>query len=182
MLSDVETIGDVSSTTEGEEIFVKNVGEKIKNPEFNKTYKQIFANSWIYNTSSRFFVDNTNNGFNLKTTPDPSALKVGDIVDILLGSSETVAFADATVKTIVGKRVTLDGLGNYSPSSTTEYSIRRKLETVTSSGAPLLYGNDLITADIQNLYTERENNFYVASSSLPSYTLRKNLDQAIIAN
>ena len=58
VLSDVETIGDVSSVTEGEKIYVKNVGEKIKNPEFNKTFKQIFANSWIYNTSSRFFVDN----------------------------------------------------------------------------------------------------------------------------
>ena len=182
VLSDVETIGDVSSVSEGEKIYVKNVGEKIKNPEFGKTYKQIFANSWIYNTSSRFYVDNTNNGFNLKTTPDPSALRVGDIVDILLGSSETVAFADATVKTIVGKRVTLDGLGNFSPSTTTEYSIRRKLETVNSSGAPLVYGNDLITADIQNLYTENENNFYVAASSLPSYTLTKNLDQAIITS
>ena len=45
------------------------------------------------------------------------------------------------------------------------------LETVNSSGAPLIYGNDLITADIQNLYTEKENCFYVAASSLPSYTL-----------
>ena len=58
VLSDVETIGDVSSVSEGEKIYVKNVGEKIKNPELNKTYKQTFANSWIYNTSSRFFVDN----------------------------------------------------------------------------------------------------------------------------
>ena len=181
VLSDVETIGDVSSVTEGEKIFVKNVGEKIKNPEFDKTQKQIFANSWIYNTSSRFFVDNTNNGFNLKSIPDPSALKVGDIVDVLLGASETVVFADATVQTINGKQVTLGGLSG-SPSATTEYSIRRKLETVNSSGAPLIYGNDLITADIQNLYTEKENCFYVAASSLPSYTLTKNLDQAIITS
>ena len=181
VLSDVETIGDVSSVTEGEKIYVKNVGEKIKNPELNKTHKQIFANSWIYNTSSRFFVDNTNNGFNLKTTPDPSALDVGDTVDVLLGASETVAFADATVRTINGKQVTLDGLSG-SPSATTEYSIRRKLETVNSGGAPLVYGNNLITADIQNLYTEKENNFYVAASSLPSYILTKNLDQAIITS
>ena len=181
VLSDVETIGDVSSITEGEKIYVKNVGEKIKNPEFNKTHKQIFANSWIYNTSSRFFVDNTNNGFNLKTIPDPSALKVGDIVDVLLGASETVVFADATIQSINGKQVTLGGLSG-SPSPTTDYSIRRKLETVNSSGAPLIYGNDLITADIQNLYTEKENCFYVAASSLPSYTLTKNLDQAIITS
>jgi len=181
VLSDVETIGDVSSVTEGEKIYVKNVGEKIKNPEFNKTQKQIFANSWIYNTSSRFFVDNTNNGFNLKSIPDPSALKVGDVVDVLLGASETVVFANATVQTINGKQVTLGGLSG-SPSVTTEYSIRRKLETVKSNGAPLVFGNDLITADIQNVYTEKENCYYVAASSLPSYTLTKSLDQAIITS
>ena len=100
---------------------------------------------------------------------------------MLLGASETVAFADATVQTINGKQVTLGGLSG-SPSPTTDYSIRRKLETVNSSGAPLVYGNDLITADIQNMYTEKENCFYVAASSLPSYTLTKNLDQAIITS
>ena len=47
VLSDVETIGDVTSTTEGEKIFVKNVGEKIKNPEFNKTYKLLQINNLI---------------------------------------------------------------------------------------------------------------------------------------
>ena len=181
VLSDVETIDDVSSITEGEKIYVKNVGEKIKNPSFNKTFKQIFANSWIYNTSSRFFVESYTNGFNLKTTPDPSSLKKGDTVDVLLGASETVVFADATVKTIIGNQVTLDGLSG-SPSSSVNYSIRRKLETVNSSGAPLLYGNDLITANIQNMYSEKENNLFVASSSLPSYTLTKNLDQAVITS
>ena len=60
--------------------------------------------------------------------------------------------------------------------------MRRKLETSNSTGAPLVYGDDLITADIQNLYTEKENCFYVASSSLPAYTLTKNLDQAIITS
>ena len=182
VLSDVQTIGDVTSTSEGEKIYVKNVGEKIKNPEVNKTHKQIFANSWIYNTSSRFFVDNTNNGYNLVSAPDASALKVGDIVDILLGNSETVAHADATVLTINDKQVTLDTGGQFSPSTTTSYSLRRKLETVNSSGAPLVFGNDLITSDIQNVYTEGDKNFYVASSSLPSYTLTKNLDQAIITS
>ena len=100
---------------------------------------------------------------------------------MLLGASETVIFADATVKLITGNQVILDGLSG-SPSSSVDYSIRRKLETVNSSGAPLLYGNDLITANIQNMYTEKENCFYVASSSLPSYNLTKNLDQAIITS
>ena len=182
VLSDIETIGDVTSITEGEKIYVKNVGEKIKNPEVNKTHKQVFANSWIYNSSSRFFVDNTNNGYNLVSKPDPSALKVGDTVDILLGNSETIEHANATVLTINDKQVTLDTGGQFSPSATTTYTLRRKLETVSSNGAPLVFGNNLITADIQNVYTEGEKNFYVASNSLPSYTLTKNLDQAIITS
>ena len=40
--------------SEGEKITVKNVGEKITDPLTNKSRKEIFANSWIYNTSSRF--------------------------------------------------------------------------------------------------------------------------------
>ena len=182
VLSDVETIGDVTATSEGEKIYVKNVGEKIKNPSSDKTQKEIFANSWIYNTSSRFFVDNTNNGYNLVSEPDPSSLKVGDKVDILLGSSEVLAHSDATILTINGKRVTLDTGGQFTASSSANYSLRRKLKTASSVGAPLVNGNDLITADIQNLYTEKENCFYVASNSLPSYQITKNLDQAIITS
>ena len=182
VLSDVETIGDVTATSEGEKIYVKNVGEKIKNPTFNKTQKEIFANSWIYNTSSRFFVDNTNNGYNLISTPDSSALKVGDRVDVLIGSSEVVAHTNAIILEINDNRVKLDTGGNFTPSPSINYSLRRKLETANSVGAPLIHGNDLITADIQNVYTEKENCFYVASNSLPSYQLTKNLDQAIITS
>ena len=45
-------------------LFVKNVGEKIENN--NADYKEIFANSWIYNTSSRFQVEGTG-PYTLKT-------------------------------------------------------------------------------------------------------------------
>ena len=182
VLSDIETITDFNNIAEGQKIYVKNVGEKIKNPDFNKTFKQTFANSWIYNTSSRFFVENTNNGYNLKTKPDRSALKVGDKVDILSGSSEIVEFSNAKIETISGKQVTLDTGGNFVPDANKEYSLRRKLKVVNSSGAPLIYGDGLITADVQNMYVEKDKNFYVASNSLPSYNLTKNLDQAVITS
>ena len=68
---------------EGENFFVKNIGEKIEND--GKNYKQIFANSWIYNTSSRFQVDIPvgSSTFTLKTPIDKSSLKIGDRFDIL---------------------------------------------------------------------------------------------------
>ena len=42
---------------EDELITVRNVGEVIFNPPTDKTQLQTFANSWIYNTSTRFEVD-----------------------------------------------------------------------------------------------------------------------------
>ena len=65
----------------GENIFVKNVGEKIKNE--NSNYKEIFANSWKYNTSSRFQVDIVGTTYTLRAPIDKSNLKVGDTFHIL---------------------------------------------------------------------------------------------------
>ena len=55
VLSELVPITDISLINEQENLFVKNIGEKIENDGNN--YKQIFANSWIYNTSSRFKVE-----------------------------------------------------------------------------------------------------------------------------
>ena len=59
------------------------------NPQ-NKTKKEVFFNSWIYNTSCTFQIDNfpsapTGGSASviLKTKPDKSNLKVGDKVDII---------------------------------------------------------------------------------------------------
>ena len=85
VLSNFESTSDIRLITEGERITVKNVGEKILNPISNKSRKQIFANSWIYNTSSRFQVSNiSGNNFVLITDDiDKSSIKVGDEVQIL---------------------------------------------------------------------------------------------------
>ena len=54
VLSEFVSTSDIRLSSEGEKITVKNVGEKITDPLLNKSRKEIFANSWIYNTSSRF--------------------------------------------------------------------------------------------------------------------------------
>ncbi len=58
--------------------------------------------------------------------------------------------------------------GSFTVDSSKEYDIRRKINTASSSGAPIEYGNDLITSDIQNLYSDGDDFAYVASNSLPS--------------
>jgi len=183
VLSDFETIGDIKLVTEGQKLYVKNVGEKVFNPEQDKTYKQIFFNSWIYNTSCRFEVDSiSGSNFVLKSEIDKSNLKVGDTVDILLGSTENVAHSNATVASISGSQITLNNLVGFTHDSTLDYSIRRKLKTATSSGTPLIYGNDVITSDIQNVYNENDQYFYVASNSLPSYDITETVSKAVLAS
>ena len=183
VISDFEQKSDILLSTEGQRVYVKNVGEKIQNPESNKTYKQIFANSWIYNTSSRYQILNiSGSAFELKSNIDKSGLKVGDSVDILQGNTETIAHSNAVVATVSGNTVTLNNLSGFTPNASLEYTLRRKLKTATSSGTPLLYGNNVLTSDVQNVYVENDDYYYVASNSLPSYEITRNIKKATLSS
>ena len=63
------------------------MGEIIKNPSSDKSRKEIFSNSWIYNTASSYDISESTRGaiseFNLKSKIDKSSLKEGDFVQIL---------------------------------------------------------------------------------------------------
>lgn len=184
VLSEFNQIGDVLLSSEGQKIYVKNIGKKIKNPELNKTDEQIFANSWIYNTSCRFEVKSVSGAtFQLKSNIDKSSLKIGDTVDILNGSTETVEHSNATVSIVdvTNKQITLDNLAGFTEDPAINYTIRRKLNTATSSGAALFYGDDNITTDVQNLYVD-DDFAYVASNSLPSYDIVEDTLSSTLAN
>ena len=84
----ISSLSDIRLVNEGEKIFVKNVGEKIKNQ--GSSYKEIFANSWKYNTSSRFQVEVDGSTFTLKTPIDKSNLKVGDSFNILKRGEQVI--------------------------------------------------------------------------------------------
>ena len=183
VLSDFNQINDITLATEGQKVYTKNVGEKIKNPQDDKTYKQLVANSWIYNTSSRFEVDAiSGSSFTLKSEIDKSRLSVGDTVDILLGSTENVTHSNAIVASInsTTKQITLNNLIGFVADPTLNYTIRRKIKTASSSDSPLAYSD--IISDIQNFYNENDEYFYVASNSLPSYEITKNVTKAIITS
>ena len=153
---------------EGEIISVKSIGDKVENPIINKTNKETFCNSWIYNTSSSYFVDRKDEGNNifLKSKIDRSSLKKGDRVDVVdrnLGVTTTsapVENIDSSNNSItIGS--TFSGSGNI-------YKIRKQLNKANSIGAPIEYGNDVIISDVLNVYTEGDN-AYVTSNSLPSF-------------
>ena len=155
MLSEFEPTSDIRLLTEGEKITVKNVGEKITDPLLNKSRKQIFANSWIYNTSSRFQVSSINgNNFVLFTSDiDKSSIKVGDEVQILFRNEENIA-GTGVVKSVSPSTKTIDldplssvsgGLFTVDPNR--DYDIRRSIKTASSSTVDVEFGNNVLTAD-----------------------------------
>jgi hypothetical protein len=175
VLSNFKAISQGSSIDIGEEIGIRNLGEVIENPEQDKTFKEIFANSWIYNTSSRYQIGSFSSGVIsqviLKSSIDKSSLKVGDTIEILNRNSEVVIISDLVVTQINNNQVTTNGSFTLSPSF--DYDIRRKLNVSSSSIVPLEY--DSLTSDTQNVYNENNEYMYVASNSLPSYEIDKNI-------
>ena len=148
---------------EGEIISVKGIGDKVENPEngVEKSYKEIFANSWIYNTSSSYFVDGLNGtSLILPSVVDRSSLKKGDAVQIVDRDSNVVLVDNAVVEKVVTKVVNeierseldLINTGSFNFQTSRNYKVRKKLNKAKSSGTPLEFGNDILLSDVQNVY------------------------------
>ena len=146
---------------ENDIITVKNLGDKIKNA--NSNWKEIFANSFIYNTSARYQIVN-NDTNELGSTIDRSSLKIGDEVEILERGSENIVFSNDTTYIQDVDPLTLINKPTLDPSK--EYDIRRKLNKTKSSGSD--FGSSSVLSDILNLYVDKDEYAYVASNSLPS--------------
>ena len=177
VLSDFEQTEKVD-VEEGEIISVKGIGDKVENPEngVEKSYKEIFANSWIYNTSSTYFVDGLDgSSLILPSVSDRSSLKVGDAVQIvdrdsnvvLVDNAVVVAVTNEIVNEIERTKLDLTNTSNFNFETSRNYKVRKKLNKAKSSGTPLEFGNDILLSDVQNVYF-KDNDSYVASNSLPS--------------
>ena len=171
VLSDIENRDDFKLLLKDDILSVKNLGEKIKNN--NESNKEFVFNSWIYNTKSRYEILNfSSNQLELHEQPDKSSLKVGDSVDILDRNSENVVVSAAVVSSINGKDVSISkNITGVAP--TRRLSIRKNYDYASSSGISLRYNN--ILANIQNTYNENDEFIYVASNSLPEYTVSKRI-------
>ena len=171
VLSEFEQISKNLNVKENDIIGVKNLGSNIKNPDSNKTYKEIFANSWIYNTSSRYKISDIDN-YTLSSPIDKSSIKVGDKIEILQRDSEEVESSETNIAHVASvidseNRVTIDNL-TFTSQTGQDYDLRRKLNTASSSNTPIVYGNNTVLSDVLNVYDERGEYAYVASNSLPS--------------
>ena len=171
----------------GDEIFVKNLGEIIENPEENPSNIEVFSNSLVYNTNCRFNIDKTTitgNQFSVFTNIDKSNLKVGDKIEILERGTELVvpgleeilvtSINDRDVSTNVSIFSILNDIENKGLLVITEdYDFRRIQNTASineSSNFSIKYGQNKVLSNVLNLYRDDED-LYVASNSLPDYEI-----------
>jgi len=172
-------------------IRVKNLGRYIDNPEVDKSYEEIFFNSWIYNTSSRYYVDSfSGSQFVLDGTIDKSSLKLGDKVELLLRGNTQVIASNLIVTNVntTTRTVTLSGT-IPTLNSFLSYDIRRVQNKATSTIVPIRGGQNQLLSDINNTYIISENESpsgkreaYVASSSLPSYPIITDKIHSVLIN
>ena len=171
ILSDFRQLSENVVVSEGDIIKIKNLGQNVKNPS-NKTKKEVFANSWIYNTSASYVVDEISGStVNLKTEVDRSSLKKGDFVELVnIDDPSIVIYPTPTssspyVLEDIAKGSKSVTLGNLVGINTAlEYKLRKKLNKAASNFVPI---DSDITSDISNIYFDKENG-YAASNSLPS--------------
>lgn len=155
---------------EGDEIYVKNLGDLIKLSN-EKTYKQILANSWIYNTRSRYQIESfSGSTITTKSSIESVSLKKGDYIEILLRDDETVisGLSNVEVVDIIDKTVYLSTSATLDP--TQKYDLRRKLNKSSSSSVPIEFSPGVLS-DVQNTYSQENDYLYVATNSLPSYDI-----------
>ena len=172
-------------------IKIRNLGRLISNPPENKSYDQIFYNSWVYNTSARYLVDTfAGSSFVLLGTVDKSSLREGDDIQIVGRNSELVYASGLKVASINTSTNTITISGSIPTlNSSLNYDIRRVQNKANSSIVPIRGGQDQLLSDINNTYIVTENESdsgkreaYVASSSLPSYLISSDKIRSTLVN
>ena len=173
ILSKFKQSSENVNVSEGDIIGIKNLGVKVLNPSV-KDKKEVFANSWIYNTSSFFEIENIVGGdVFLKTPVDRSTLKIGDYVEFVdRNNPGVVVYPSATdsqpyvnnLNVDNPLEVSLDDVQNLVFNGTERWNLRKKLNKPQSI-VPLSFDN--ISSDVTNVYFD-SGNAYVASNSLPS--------------
>lgn len=200
-ISDFKQISDYVSVDEGQIISVSNIGELIANN--NSSKKNVFANSWVYNTSCTVEIESIDGSrINLKNSVDKSQFKIGDRIEIIDAITKQILYPLPSTPNLPYINAESDlpyslSISNFNVSgildlnSPDSYAIRRKINRASSEIVPIKYGNDSIISDVQNVYVDGDEYAYVASNSLPSndstntgyytYQITKGLNKSILS-
>ena len=190
VLSNFDALENLYGLNPASRVNVKNLGRFISNPLTLKTYEQIFFNSWVYNTSARYLIDNlTGSTFTLKGKIDKASLRVGDKIELLVRNTETVAASPLVVTYVNTTNNSISIQGVFTTTTGFEYDIRRIQEKATSTIVPIIGGQNQLLGDVSNTYIvdkkhseSGKNEGYVASNSIPSYPINSDKIHATLTN
>ena len=190
VLRNFESAEDLYGLSYSSRVNVKNLGRFITNPLINKTWEQVFFNSFVYNTSVRYEVEDLSGStFTLKGNIDDSSLRVGDTIELLVRNTETVAAASLEVTYVNGTNNSISVSGTFATTPGFSYDIRRKQKKAESTIVPIVGGQNQILSDVTNTYMLDKKNTnvlynqaYVASNSIPSYPIYTDKIHAALVN
>jgi len=189
VVSDLEFEVDPILLQEDEEIFVDSLGENIQSERVTRndqTFKEIVANSFVYNTSVRFDVDDVSGTvFTIKNSYlDKAFINVGDTVDILASGTNTVYASNKPVTEVSYENATITVEDITGVPLGANVDIRRNQKYANSSSAAIDYGNNAVLSNTLNLYdaTDFDGTLFVATNSLPSYDIDIALTENIITD
>jgi len=164
-------LGNVGFLYPGDILRAKNLGN------FTKSTNQRL-NSWIHNVKttsnvSKDIYTNTSNinvGTNEINTTDPHLLRLGDPITVMDLTSNTPQNVEGTVSQIVDNNTFQINITSGTLSVNRTYKVRNNTIFANSNDPKL--GVSEFVANVQNTYSDDgEKNSYVASGSLPAYTI-----------
>ena len=163
----------------GDEIFVKQIGEKITTGEYNHKF-----NNWFYNHAINVKLVETSSRFTSLTTPTFVTtktfhkFKIGDNVTLvstvgnveISGTVIDVIYDDDTARIQnISTKFEFSFSVGVTLNNSIDYIAKRSILTATSSTYSETLG---IVANIQNTYIDRDReHLYVTTSGLPSYNI-----------
>ena len=190
VLSQFNSLQSLYGLSMSSRVNVKNLGRFVTNPQTNKSYEQVFFNSWIYNTSARYIIDDLSGStFTIKGNIDKSSLKVGDKIELLVRNTETIAASPLIVTYVNVTNNSISVSGIFTTTAGFEYDIRRIQEKATSTIVPIIGGQNQLLGDVSNAYVVDAKNSesgikegFVASNSIPTYPIDSDKIHATLTN
>ena len=187
------SLSDIKLDTTSNKNHINSVGEKLRATSFgtniadtdSNTRREIIANSVIYNTSVRIQLESINfDGSTAQVNTDINNvfLRSGDKVEILKRNTDIVepGLSDVTIISINNIVGEIEFDSNFlSLNRSGKYDIRRKIKYGSTSQVPFEYTN--FTSDVTNVYDERGEFLYIASNSIPSYQITKNIVKSTVS-
>ena len=165
VLSDLELREDTTLFSVGDPVRIKTLGDNITDYKFNNWF---FNVSTHYVTKSVELIDSSNNTYSINFYDDHSFV-IGDRISVLpsFGRPGTEVFG-LVISYRNSKSITISGQGPLSEDQT--YDISKILSRFDSLNYPLL---NTYTTNVQNVYSDDQENLYVTSPSLPTYLNQK---------